>query len=88
MYIDGFSFTSSIEPEQTKAQKANDKIEGKKFQDNEDGLRKVYHIYTCMELENDTRTKGEMAPYILMIDEADLTTWSASTATGKRATTP
>ena len=69
MYIDGFSFTSSIEPEQTKAQKANDKIEGKAFQDNEDGLRKVFHIYTWLEMEDDKQSKGEMAPYIMMVDE-------------------
>jgi len=69
MYIDGFSFTSSIEPEQTKAQKANDKIEGKAFQDNEDGLRKVFHIYTYLEFDDDKHSEGEMAPYIMMVDE-------------------
>jgi hypothetical protein len=61
---------STMEPEQTKAQKATDKIEGKKFEDNEDGLRNVFHIYTYLELE-DNYSKGEMAPYILMIDELD-----------------
>ena len=69
MYIDGFSFTSSIEPEQTKSQKANDKIEGKAFQDNEDGLRKVFHIYTYLEFDDDKHSNGEMAPYIMMVDE-------------------
>lgn len=69
MYIDGFSFTSSIEPEQTKAQKANDKIEGKAFQDNEDGLRKIFHIYTYLEFEDDKHSGAEMAPYIMMVDE-------------------
>ena len=69
MYIDGFSFTSSIEPEQTKAQKANDKIEGKAFQDNEDGLRKVFHIYTYLEFDDDKHSGAEMAPYIMMVDE-------------------
>ena len=69
MYIDGFSFTSSIEPEQTKAQKANDKIEGKAFQDNEDGLRKVFHIYTYLEFDDDKHSDGGMAPYIMMVDE-------------------
>ena len=69
MYIDGFSFTSSIEPEQTKSQKANDKIEGKAFQDNEDGLRKVFHIYTYLEFDDDKHSGGEMAPYIMMVDE-------------------
>ena len=59
----------SAEPEETHAQKANNKIEGRKFEDNEDGLRKVYHIYTWLELEDDPLTGGESAPYILMIDE-------------------
>ena len=57
--------------EQTKVEKANNKVEGKQFEDNKDGLRKVYHIYTWLELEDDKKTKGKMAPYILMIDELD-----------------
>ncbi len=69
MYKDGARITSGQEPEQTKAQKANDKIEGRKFQDNDDGLRKVYHIYTYLELEDDKIANGEMAPYIMMVDE-------------------
>ena len=69
MYKDGGSFTSSIEPEQTRAQRANDKIEGKRFQDNEDGLREVFHIYTHLEFEDDEFSKGEMAPYIMMVDK-------------------
>jgi len=69
MYKDGARITSGQEPEQTKAQKANDKIEGRKFQDNDDGLRKVYHIYTYLELEDDKVANGEMAPYIMMVDE-------------------
>jgi len=69
MYKDGGSFTSSIEPVQTRAQKANDKIEGKRFQDNEDGLREVFHIYTHLEFEDDQFSDGEMAPYIMMVDK-------------------
>jgi hypothetical protein len=60
-----------MEPDQSGAQKATNKIEGKKFEDNEDGLRTVFHIYTSLELDDDPYTKGEMAPYILMIDELD-----------------
>ena len=59
----------SAEPEETHSEKANNKIEGRKYEDNEDGLRKVYHIYTWLELEDDPLTNGESAPYILMIDE-------------------
>jgi hypothetical protein len=62
---------STMEPEETRAQKANNKIEGKKFEDNDDGLRKVYHIYTYLELEDDKYSKGESVPYIMMIDELD-----------------
>ena len=69
MYKDGSHVTSGQEPEQTRSQKANDKIEGRKFQDNEDGLRKVFHIYTWLEMEDDKQSKGEMAPYIMMVDE-------------------
>ena len=69
MYIGGANLTSGQEPEQTRPQKANDKIEGKQFQDNDDGLRKVYHIYAFLEFEDDNETKGEMAPYIMMVDE-------------------
>jgi len=69
MYKDGSHVTSGQEPEQTRSQKANDKIEGRKFQDNDDGLRKVFHIYTWLELEDDKHSKGEMAPYIMMVDE-------------------
>lgn len=58
-------------PDQTKSQKATDKIEGKQWEDNEDGLRDVFHIYTYLELEDDKYSKGEMAPYILMIDKLD-----------------
>ena len=53
----------------TAAQKATNKIEGKSENDNEDGLRRVYHVYTTLELEDDPLTDGEAAPYILMIDD-------------------
>ena len=71
MYRNIDMISSTMEPEITRAQKANDKIEGKKWEDNDDGLRNVYHIYTYLELEEDKYSKGEMAPYILMVDELD-----------------
>jgi hypothetical protein len=58
-----------MEPDPTAAEKANNKIEGKSPNDNEDDIRRVYHVYTWLELESDPYTKGELAPYILMIDE-------------------
>lgn len=69
MYRDVNITRATMEVDPTRPQKANDKIEGRKYEDNDDGLRKVYHIYTYMELEDDKYSKGEMAPYILMIDE-------------------
>ena len=71
MYRDIDMVKATMSPELTRPQKANDKIEGKKWEDNEDGLRKVYHVYTFLELEDDKYSKGEMAPYIMMIDELD-----------------
>lgn len=71
MYRDINMIASTMEPEQSKAQKANNKIEGKSWNNNEDGLREVYHVYTHLELEEDKYSDGEMAPYILMIDKLD-----------------
>ena len=71
LYRDIDFIRTTSEPEQTASEKANAKIEGKQFQDGEDGLRRVYHIYTWLDLEEDERTKGDTAPYILMIDELD-----------------
>ena len=71
LYRDVDIIRATMEPDQTASQKASNKIEGKKFEDNEDGLRTVFHIYTWLELDDDPYTDGEMAPYILMIDELD-----------------
>jgi hypothetical protein len=69
LYIDVDIGIAAMEPEPTASQKANNKIEGKTFEENQDGLRRVYHSYVNMALEDDARTDGEVAPYILMIDE-------------------
>jgi chaperonin GroES len=71
LYRDTSYIRATMDPEPTASQKATDKIEGKSPNENEDGLRRVYHIYTWLELEDDPYTKGESAPYILMIDEID-----------------
>jgi hypothetical protein len=73
LYRDTNYIRATMEPDPTGPEKASNKIEGKKFEDSEDGIRRVYHIYTYMELEDDRRTGGEMAPYILMVDEMDNT---------------
>ena len=62
-------------PEETKAQAANDKIEGRESTDyyDEDGLRLVYECYIEVEIAEDTFTQGEIAPYIVTIDVASQT---------------
>jgi hypothetical protein len=70
LYTDLGIYRAPMEPDQTKSEKANNKIEGKtRESDNVDGIRRVYHIQTWLELEEDKICKGERAPYILMIDE-------------------
>jgi len=71
LYRDTDYVRATMEPEQTRSEKATDKIEGKKIDDNEDGVRRIYHVYTWLELEDDSYTKGESAPYILMIDDIE-----------------
>jgi hypothetical protein len=71
MYRDINYIKASGSLEQNKVEKANNKVEGKQFEENKDGLRKVYHIYCYLELDDDKKTKGESAPYIMMIDELD-----------------
>ena len=69
MYRDVATSKNTGTLDQNKVEQANNKVEGKQFEDNKDGIRKVYHIYCFLELEDDKDTKGEYAPYILMIDE-------------------
>lgn len=71
LYRDTNLIRATMMPDQTHTEKANDKIEGKSMGENVDGLRAVYHTYAWLELEDDTHSDGEMAPYILMIDELD-----------------
>ena len=71
LYRDISLYRATMEPEPTHAEKANFKIEGKSFDENDDGLRRVFHIYTYLSLEEDKESDGEMAPYILMIDEIE-----------------
>ena len=71
MYKDVSLIRATMEPEETRAEKANNKIEGRKYDENDDGLRTVFHTYTYLEVEEDSVTDGEMAPYILMIDKLD-----------------
>lgn len=57
--------------EQTRSEKANNKIEGKdEPSKNIDGLRRIYEITCFIRLEEDPETDGKRAPYILTIDES------------------
>jgi hypothetical protein len=69
LYRDVDVVRTNMEPTESGPEKANNKIEGKQWSDNMDGLRRVYHIYTFLVQEDDTHSEGELAPYILMIDE-------------------
>ena len=71
LYRDISLIRASAEPEQTAAEKANNKIEGKSWDDNEDGQRRVFHIYTWLSIDDDPLTNGDSAPYILMVDELE-----------------
>ena len=69
LYRDIDIVRATMDPDESKAEKANNKIEGKKWDENVDGTRTVYHVYTWMEVDDDGRSKGALAPYILMIDD-------------------
>jgi len=69
MYRDVSVSRASGTLDQNRVEQANNKVEGKQFETNKDGIRKVYHIYCFLEEDQDDKTKGDSAPYILMIDE-------------------
>ena len=72
LYTDIMAYKPSEMPDESKPEKANNKIEGRSSKaENIDGIRRVFHIQTWMEWEDDEFSSGERAPYILMIDEND-----------------
>lgn len=61
--------SSSMIPEQTRAGAQSDKIEGRDGTTyNEDGLRRIYNVYTGIDLPFDDSADGR-APYIIVIDD-------------------
>ena len=48
------------EPELTSPEKANQKVEGKTWTDDEDGLRRVFHVNVNMSCEWDSMCEGEI----------------------------
>lgn len=71
-YRDIGTYVAGQAPEQTKAQKATDKIEGKdETAYNEDGLRIVHAVFTSIDLEGEdkeAKASEYPVPYILSID--------------------
>jgi hypothetical protein len=68
LYIDLEAAAPADEPEESKSQRANDKIEGKQSQGyNEDGVRTVYEVHCWWKLDGDEKK----LPYIITIDEAE-----------------
>ena len=70
-YRDIDVYTSDLDTDkQTKAEKANDKVEGKtEPTKNVDGVRRIYEVTCFLRLEDDPLTSGERAPYVMTIDE-------------------
>ena len=71
LYRDISYIRATMDPEETPPEKATNRIEGKSNNDNEDAVRRVYHVYCWLELDDDKYSEGKLAPYILMIDELD-----------------
>lgn len=71
LYRDISYIRATMDPEETGPEKATNRIEGKSPNDNEDAVRRVYHVYCWLELQDDKYSEGKLAPYILMIDELD-----------------
>jgi len=62
--------TLGSHPDQSATAGANEKIEGKTGTGyNEDGVRQLYEVYTWRTVDSDDRTGGDLAPYIITIDE-------------------
>jgi len=72
MYLDFDYDGPTMVPEQTKAEAANDKAEGREIPErNDDGLRDVYETSTILRLDerDDPLPKGKRAPYLVTIDK-------------------
>lgn len=70
MYRDVDLLGETHEPETSKSEKANDKIEGREATAyNEDGLRTIYEVYVTMDLSEHDSLAKEDAPYIISVDK-------------------
>jgi hypothetical protein len=70
-YYRDVSVINVTDPEESKAEKASNKVEGKDATTyNEDGLRTIYEITCYAELDFDELTGGKLAPYVICVDES------------------
>jgi hypothetical protein len=61
------NLVAPMEPEQTEAEKATDKVEGKSTSsENRDGVRTIYETYCYLDIESE----DEYRPYIVTIDDS------------------
>lgn len=68
MYRDIDAAPTSMDPDQSEAAKASDKIEGRTQTGyDKDGLREVYECYALLEIDGDPKADG-VSPYIVSID--------------------
>lgn len=72
LYVDIDIANPGMSPEATASEHATAKIEGKDdLAYNEDGLRRVYEIFTTLDLEGEDSLAGDTAaPYIVSIDDS------------------
>lgn len=70
MYRDITPLVNAQITNQTEAEKASNRVEGKEDNDfyNEDGIRIVHECNTFVDMESDSLTQG-VAPYLISIDE-------------------
>lgn len=75
MYVDADLPSAVSLPDETRSEKANQKIEGKKSSPyNEDGTRRLFESYVWLEVEDDPHRPEEWrsTPYIVTVDESSM----------------
>ena len=76
MYRDAIPPVSGM-PDSSAASQANDKIEGRSSSSPlDDGLRVVHEVYLHLRIDSDKEAGGELAPYVVSIDEETSTVLS------------
>ena len=70
-YVDPKRTATGMEPEQTKSEKATEKVEGNKQTSlNEDGLRHVFECYVWLDVDDPERPNDySSSPYVFVVDD-------------------